>query len=208
MLLWNIHNKLCEATTQICWARNVEERHGFWWRNGGQRYNIGNCKFKNSNLNGIFEMLILKRHHKSNFTISAIHGCRNKFRYFPWAKLALDHVDCMRLTVLREDVSISCVTQHSLDHKAVACKSDNRVKHWVSNERWETEICQNIHLNIGLAQDCGISSAFATGIQILGHIIYNLLNLAANSLWTFVNYSLSYHYGCLVAFNSLAPGRF
>ena len=38
MPLWNIRNKLCEATTQISWARNAEERHGFWCRNGDQEF--------------------------------------------------------------------------------------------------------------------------------------------------------------------------
>ena len=33
-----IRNKLCEATTQISWTRNVEERHGFWCRNGDQGF--------------------------------------------------------------------------------------------------------------------------------------------------------------------------
>ena len=33
MPFWNIGNKLCEATTQIFWARNVEERH--WFKQNG-----------------------------------------------------------------------------------------------------------------------------------------------------------------------------
>ena len=43
----------------------------------------------------------------------------------------------------------------------------------VQNERREAEIMSNfLHLQIGLAQDYGISSAFAIGIKILGHTIY------------------------------------
>ena len=37
----------------------------------------------------------------------------------------------------------------------------------------KSKSCQNsLHLNTGLAQDYGISSVFATGIQTLGHITY------------------------------------
>ena len=36
--LWNIRNKLCEATTKFSWAKNVEERHEFWCRNGDQGF--------------------------------------------------------------------------------------------------------------------------------------------------------------------------
>ena len=39
---WNIRNQPCEATTQISWARNVEECFGFWCRNGDQEF--GNRK--------------------------------------------------------------------------------------------------------------------------------------------------------------------
>ena len=56
-------------------------------RNGDQEFQNRNHKLENSNLKGIFKMLYLERHHKSSFTISPIYGCRNKFRYFSWAKL-------------------------------------------------------------------------------------------------------------------------
>ena len=36
--LWNIRNKLCEATTKFSWARNFEERHEFWCRNWDQGF--------------------------------------------------------------------------------------------------------------------------------------------------------------------------
>ena len=66
-----------------------------------------------------------------------------------------------------------CVAQYSPDHKALTCKRDNYVKSRVSNEQMKAEIMSNsLHLNIGLAQDYCISSALATGIQILGHTIY------------------------------------
>ena len=58
------------------------------------------------------------------------------FRSVPWGKLALDHVVFMRPTP-RERVSIS---QRTLDHKVLACKSENPVKSRVSNERSEAEI--------------------------------------------------------------------
>ena len=38
MPLWNIHNKLCEAATKFSLAKNVEERHEFWCRNGDQGF--------------------------------------------------------------------------------------------------------------------------------------------------------------------------
>ena len=45
MPLSNIRNKLCEATTQTPWARNVEERHGVWCRNGDGRRSGNARKF-------------------------------------------------------------------------------------------------------------------------------------------------------------------
>ena len=107
--LWNIRNKLCQATTQISWVRNVEERHDFLCRNGDKEFQNRNLLFKHYNLYGISKMLSLERHHKSNFTISTIYGCRNKLRFFSWAKLALDHADFMQPAALRERVSISCM---------------------------------------------------------------------------------------------------
>ena len=85
--------------------------------------------------------------------------------------MALDHVDAA--AGLGTHVSFICVAQYSPGHKALTCKSYNRVKSRVSNERTEAEIMSNfLHWKIGLAQDYGISSAFATGMQILGHTIY------------------------------------
>ena len=58
------------------------------------------------------------------------------------------------------------------------------------NERKQKSYKKFLRSNTGLAQDCGISSAFATGIQILGHIICGLLNLAEPChLSTFADYS-------------------
>ena len=115
------------------------------------------------------------------------------FMIFLGLKLALDHVDFMRPTTLRERVSISynMCGKCSADHKALvslACKSDNRVKsrcQEVKQKSCQTFLC----FNTGLAQGCGISSAFATGIHILGHIIYDLLNFAKSRLCIFADYS-------------------
>ena len=58
------------------------------------------------------------------------------FRSVPRAKLASDQVDFMRPTAPWERVSNSiCVTQRTLDHEVLACKSDNPVKYRVLNER-------------------------------------------------------------------------
>ena len=58
------------------------------------------------------------------------------------------------------------VAQCSPDHKALICKSYNRVKYLVSKERTEAEIMSNfLHLKVVRAQYYGISSAFATWIQ-------------------------------------------
>ena len=66
------------------------------------------------------------------------------FCSFLWTKLALklDHVDFMRPTALREYMSFSyiCVAVNTLDYNMLTCKSDNRVKSQVSNERKEAEI--------------------------------------------------------------------
>ena len=59
------------------------------------------------------------------------------------------------------------VAQYSPDHKMLTCRSCTRVESRVPNERTEAEIMSNVlYLKIGFAQDSGISSAFATGIQI------------------------------------------
>ena len=98
-------------------------------------------------------------------------------------------------------VSFMCVALHSPDHKALTCKRFNRVKSHVSNERMETEIMSNfLHLKIGLAQDYGISSAFANRTQISDHkSIYDLLNFdllpggnwTPSLLCTFADYNLT-----------------
>ena len=65
-------------------------------------------------------------------------------------------------------VSFICVAQYSPDYNTLTCKSYNRVKYRVSNERAEAEIRSDfLHLKIGLAQDYVISNAFSTGMQIL-----------------------------------------
>ena len=67
----------------------------------------------------------------------------------------------------RTRVSFIYVAQYSPDQKALTCKSYNRVKSRVSNERTGAEIVSNfLNLKIGLAQDYGIFSVFATWIKI------------------------------------------
>ena len=94
---------------------------------------------------GMFEMLSLEWHH----TISQfmwITEWRNKLAIFRWVALnALDHVDflcCRRFREHTGHVPISYVWPIivQIDHKARVCRSDSRVKFWVSNERRETEI--------------------------------------------------------------------
>ena len=125
-------------------------------------------------------MLSLERRQKENFTISAIYGCRDKFRYFPPSSLSEVGIKSCRFLAAAgrwTRVSFIYLAQFNLDHKALTCKRDDRVKSWVSNERREAEIMSNfLHLNISLTHY--LSSAFATGIQILGHTIYDLLNFA------------------------------
>ena len=67
-------------------------------------------------------------------------------------------------------VSFICVAQYSPDHKSLTCKSYNRVKSRVSNERTEAEIMSKfLHLKIGLVQDYGISSLQLKYRSQLGH---------------------------------------
>ena len=72
---------------------------------------------------------------------------------------------------IRERVSVSYVWPST---GQITCKSYNRVKFRVSNDWTEAEIMSNfLHVKIGLAQDYGISSTFATGIHIsVGSYIY------------------------------------
>ena len=63
-------------------------------------------------------------------------------------------------------MSGACAT----DHKVLACKSYNPVKSRVPNEQREAEIRLKLPASVHWLS-CGISSAFATGIQILDHII-------------------------------------
>ena len=78
-----------------------------------------------------------------------------------------------------------------------------------------------IHWNTHLAQDCGISDAFASGLKILGHIIYMELvefSKSRSTEWLdargqldtepsvhLCRLLLSYHWGCPLAFNTLRP---
>ena len=97
--------------------------------------------------------------------------------------MALGHVDFMWPPVqerMCQFHTFICVAQYSPDHKALTCKSCNRVKSRVLNERTEAEFMSNfLHLNIGLAQDYGIYSLLLGYMCQLGHkSIYDLLNLA------------------------------
>ena len=46
MPLWNIRNKLCEATTKFSLARNVEERHEFWIEEVPHCFSRSSVKFE------------------------------------------------------------------------------------------------------------------------------------------------------------------
>ena len=64
-------------------------------------------------------------------------------------------------------VSSIFVAQYSPDQKWPTCKSYNRVKSQLSNERTEAEIMSNfLQLKITIAQDYGISGVLVNGIQI------------------------------------------
>ena len=60
MPLWNIRNNLCEATTQISWARNVENVTGSDAVTESRSSKIDNYS-KNSHLYGLFKMLSLEK---------------------------------------------------------------------------------------------------------------------------------------------------
>ena len=91
----------------------------------------------------------------------------------PWAKFALGHVDLMWPPV-RERLPVSYVWPSTVQ----TTKRYFAKVTIVSNKRREAEIMSNcLHLNIGWAQDYGISSTFATGIQILGDS-YDMSKLA------------------------------
>ena len=72
MPLWNIRNKLCEAATKFSLARNVEERHEFWCRNGDQGFQNRKLQIQNFHLYWMFQMLSLERRYQRNLPISAV----------------------------------------------------------------------------------------------------------------------------------------
>ena len=84
--LWNIRNKLCEATTKLSLARNVEEEE-FWCRKWDQGFQNGKLPVWNVYLHRMFQILSLETGYKLDLSIFAVYGCRNKFRYFPLSSL-------------------------------------------------------------------------------------------------------------------------
>ena len=77
-------------------------------------------------------------------------ACGNKlsiFRSISLAKLALDHVDFMRLRMIpKTHVLISYVALSSIEHKAQARMSDSRIKSRRSNNRREIQIMSTFHI--------------------------------------------------------------
>ena len=82
-------------------------------------------------------------------------------------------------------IFICVAVQHTLGYNMLDYKSCIVSNPGCLMNKGKQRSCRNfLHLNTSLAQDYVI----ATAIQILGHIIYDLLNLVASSLCTFTDY--------------------
>ena len=116
MPLWNIRNKLCEAATKLSLARNVEERHEFWCRNGDQGSKIGNYKCKISISIGCFKCYLYKDAINEICQFPQFMGVAINFIIFrsvPWDKLTLDFMWSPVLRVTGGQRVNVCVAYHT-----------------------------------------------------------------------------------------------
>ena len=122
----------------------------------------------------MFKLLSIKRRQNRISQLPQLMGVAKKLWYFPLSSLGEVGIRSCKFQAAASPgtrVSFICGAQYSPNHKALTCKSDNRVKSRVSNERTEAEILSIfLHLEISLLLRCRSQ---------LGHkSIYDLLNLA------------------------------